>query len=222
MTHSILMVATSCQQIDTDHPTGLWLEEFAVPYQTFKEAGIKVALASPRGGAVPVDPRSLPSADSPRSWQEALRALEFSAPLNRFAAQPFAAVFLPGGHGTMFDLPENPDLATLLSDFAKADKTIAAVCHGPAGLLGARQPNGRPLVADKRLTAFTNAEERAVELDRLMPFLLEDRLRSLGCHFIAADNWQEHVEIDGKLITGQNPQSSRATAQALVQALSGK
>jgi len=221
MTHSILMVTTSCHQIDHNHPTGLWLEEFAVPYQTFKEAGIKVALASPEGGVVPIDPRSLPRLDTPQQWDEALRALQFSVPLNRCAAQAFDAIFLPGGHGTMFDLPENMELAGLLSDFTATDKAIAAVCHGPAGLLSARRADGLPLVAGKRLTAFTNSEERAVELDRVMPFLLESRLRDLGCEFMAAPNWQEHVEVDGKLITGQNPQSSLATAQALLRILNG-
>ena len=130
------------------------------------------------------------------------------------------ALFLPGGHGTMFDLPGSVPLKKLLETLNAQGRVIAAVCHGPAGLVGAKRADGQPLVAGKRLTAFTNSEERAVELDGLMPFLLESRLRELGADFAPALNWTDHVEIDGNLITGQNPQSSSSVAQAVIRALS--
>jgi putative intracellular protease/amidase len=131
----------------------------------------------------------------------------------------FDAVFLPGGHGTMFDLPENVTLQQVLADMASADKVIGAVCHGPAGFVGVRLTDGTPLVAGRTITAFTNSEERAVELDQVMPFLLETRLRELGGRFVVGPNWADHVERDGRLITGQNPQSSGSVAQAIIDVL---
>ena len=119
----------------------------------------------------------------------------------------------------MFDLPESAELQKLLSTFAEANKVIAAVCHGPAGFVDAKLADGTPLVAGKTITGFTNEEERAVELDQLMPFLLETRLRELGGQFVVKPNWSDHIEQDGNLITGQNPQSSKSAAQAVVSAL---
>lgn len=215
----ILMVVTSCGRIDAEHPTGLWLEEFAVPYLAFREAGWAMSVASPMGGKTPVDPRSAPTEEEAQRWVEPLAALEQTLPLATVEADGFAAIFLPGGHGTMFDLPENAHLRRLLRAFAGAGKVIAAVCHGPAGLVGATLADGAPLVTDKRLTAFTDAEEREVRLAETMPFLLEARLRELGARFVAAPNWTEHVEVDGVLVTGQNPQSSAAAAQAVLELL---
>jgi len=217
----ILMVVTSHDRIDAGHPTGLWLEEFAVPFLAFRKAGMEISVASPKGGQVPVDPRSEPVDDQVREWTEATTALAGTASLGAVKPARFAAIFLPGGHGTMFDLPQSVALKSLLDDFAAAGKIIAAVCHGPAGLVEAKRPDGRALVAGKRVTAFTNQEEREAQLDGLMPFLLETRLRDLGADFASAPNWTDHVEIDGGLITGQNPQSSASVAQAVIQALQG-
>ena len=131
----------------------------------------------------------------------------------------FDVIFLPGGHGTMFDLPDNQKLQELLRDFYEGDKIVAAVCHGPAGLVGATLSNGQPLVAGKTVTSFTDDEERATALDRFMPFLLETRLRELGANFVTASNWSNHVEIDGKLITGQNSQSTISVAKEVIKQL---
>jgi putative intracellular protease/amidase len=217
----VLMVVTSHDRIDEEHHTGLWLEEFAVPYLLFRKEGLPVTVASPLGGTVPVDPRSLPDAARAREWAEPLERLKSTLCLEDMAAENFAAAFLPGGHGTMFDLPHNRPLTRLLTGIAAADKIIAAVCHGPAGLVNVQMNGGLALVTDRTVTAFTNEEEAAVGLDRLMPFLLESKLRELGAHFIAAPPWSEHVEVDGNLITGQNPQSSAAAARALIEALGG-
>ncbi|QBD81032.1 type 1 glutamine amidotransferase domain-containing protein [Ktedonosporobacter rubrisoli] len=217
----ILIVVTSHNRIDATRPTGLWFEEFATPYQQFVAQGFEINVASPRGGSVPIDPRSQPQPTevAQKATAQALQALEKTQALSEVKASDFDAIFLPGGHGTMFDLPQNSALQQLLSDFARADKVIAAVCHGPAGLVGARLDDGTPLVAGKTLTAFTNEEEQAAELDQVMPFLLESRLRELGGNFVVKSNWTDHVERDGKLITGQNPQSSQSVAQAVIKAL---
>lgn len=214
----VLIVVTNCDRIDDTHPTGLWLEEFAIPYMEFKSSGFEITVASPKGGEAPLDPRSTDT-EEVKNWANALERLQQTQALDTLSADEFDAIFLPGGHGTMFDLPENVTLQKLLRDFAETDKVIAAVCHGPAGLVGAKLADGTPLVAGKTITAFTNEEERAVELDQLMPFLLETKLRELGANLVLQPNWSEHIQQDGKLITGQNPQSSRLTAQAVISTL---
>jgi putative intracellular protease/amidase len=215
----VLMIVTSHDRIDAQHATGLWLEEFALPFEAFRSQGYSITVASPRGGAAPIDPRSEPAAGAAPTWDAARAALQHTVPLATLNAADYDAVFLPGGHGTMFDLPDNADLAALLRDVAAADKVIAAVCHGPAGLVSATRADGTPLVAGKTITAFTNEEERAAGLDQQMPFLLETRLRELGGRVITQPNWSDHVEQDGTLITGQNPQSSASVAQAVIQTL---
>jgi putative intracellular protease/amidase len=221
-TKRILMVVTSQRQIDENHPTGLWLEEVAVPFLEFKSHGFDVVLASIQGGQAAIDPRSEPDPVQASQWAEVLTALEQTPAVASQSSAGFDAIFLPGGHGAMFDMPENQDLQRLLGEFAQADKVIAAVCHGPAGLIGATLPDGSPLVADKTLTAFTNDEEQAVELDALMPFLLETKLRELGANFISRPMWSDHVEKDGKIITGQNPQSSASIARAVVKTINAE
>jgi putative intracellular protease/amidase len=213
----VLVVVTSHAVIPTSgKPTGLWFEEFSTPYLAFREAGLEVIVASTQGGVAPVDPRSLPVPDGA---QEAYATLQQTMPVAELDARDYDAIFFPGGHGTMFDLPDDADLQRLLRDFAESDKVIAAVCHGPAGLVSATYSDGTPLVAGKTVTAFTNAEEDAAQFTQDMPFLLETRLRELGAKFVAAENWSDHIEQDGNLITGQNPQSSESIAQALIRAL---
>ncbi|HKK06648.1 MAG TPA: type 1 glutamine amidotransferase domain-containing protein [Gammaproteobacteria bacterium] len=219
---SILMVVTSHDRIDADHSTGLWYEEFAAPFALFEQAGYRVAVASPKGGSVPIDPRSMPESPDLAADQAALAMLANTVSLDSVDAASFDAVFFPGGHGTMYDLPDNPQVAELVGRFADDDKVVASVCHGPASLVGARRADGTPLVAGRRVTAFTNAEEAAVELDGLMPFLLESRLRELGARVETSDNWDDHVVVDGKLVTGQNPQSSASAARAVVKLLQGE
>lgn len=218
MAKKILMVVTSHGSMDEQHQTGIWLSEFAEPYEIFAGKGFSVMVASPKGGEAPIDPRSL-NEETKGKWGSMIELLKQTVPLEKVNAAEYDAIFLPGGHGTMFDLPDNPCLQKILRDYAEANKPIAAVCHGPSGLVGATLPNGDPLVKGKRLTAFTNEEERATGLDKYMPFLLEDRLRELGAQFVAAPKWSDHAEQDGLLITGQNPQSSISVANALVKAL---
>lgn len=219
---TILIIVTSFSEIAPGEPTGLWLEEFTVPYMAFKNRGFKVSVASIQGGKAPIDPRSNPSAEQEIVWAEAIKALDNTVPIASIEATNFDAVVIPGGHGTMFDLPNSENLHNALRDFAEQDKVIAAMCQGPAGLVGVTLEDGTPLVAGKKVTSFTNEEESAAGFTKKMPFLLESRLRDLGAEFIEQANWSDHVQIDGKLITGQNPQSSKSTALAVIDALTNK
>lgn len=215
----VLIVVTSANQIREGKPTGLWLEEFAVPYLKLKEAGFRVTVASPKGGEAPIDPRSLADSEKVQQWQQAVTVLKTTAVITQVDSKQFDAIFLPGGHGTMFDLPGDQNLKRLLNQFATADKVIAAVCHGPAGFVGAKRADGKPLVAGKTITSFTDEEEKAMNLDRDMPFLLESRLREEGAKFVAGAKWAAHAEVDGKLVTGQNPASSEAVANEVIRIL---
>lgn len=217
---AILFIITSFSDMGAGEHTGLWLEEFAIPFMEFRKHGYRITVASIKGGRPPIDPRSAPDAAQSQEWRDALGALEHTVPVATVDAAQLDAVFVPGGHGTMFDLPNNPDTSKLLARFASADKVVASVCHGPAIFVGAKLDDGSYLVAGKKLTSFTNQEEGAAGLQSKMPFLLETRLREQGASFVAQPNWADHIEIDGKLITGQNPQSSRSAALAVIQALS--
>jgi putative intracellular protease/amidase len=214
----ILMVVTGHAQIDVEHQTGLWLEEYSIPWHAFHDAGLDVVTATPHGGKAPIDPRSLEGADP---HDPARKELEATMTLREAGdAQDYDAVFIPGGHGTMFDLATFDPLKTLLTEFEAQGKIIAAVCHGPAAFVDAIR-TGAPetLVAGKRITCFTDDEERAVKLDTLMPFLLESKLREQGANVVTTANFSDHIEVDGTWITGQNPQSSGSTAKAVIEAL---
>jgi len=200
---SILVILTSASEMSPQEPTGIWLEEFAVPYLAFKQQGLDVTIVSIKGGKAPIDPRSDPSAEDKEAWADAIAVLDNTALLSSVDAADYDAVFIPGGHGTMFDLPKSDDLTQLLNSFAQQDKVIAAVCHGPAGLVNVTTADGAPLVAGKKVTGFTNEEEAATGLAEKMPFLLESRLRELGANFIGQENWSDNVVVDGNLITGQ-------------------
>ncbi len=214
----ILIVVTGHSQIDADHTTGLWLEEYSIPWNAFREAGFDVVTATPYGGKAPIDPRSLEGTDPS---DPACKELEQTKSLREAGdAEDYDAVFIPGGHGTMFDLAAFDPLKTMLSEFDALGKIIAAVCHGPAAFVGAiRMGEPETLVAGKRITCFTDDEERAVKLDTLMPFLLESKLREQGANVVTAANFADHIEVDGTWITGQNPQSSASTAKATIEAL---
>jgi putative intracellular protease/amidase len=214
----ILFIVTSHGEIDAEHPTGLWFDEFATPYRAFSDAGFEVVTASPHGGSTPIDPRSL---EDQTPDPQASAALKETRTLQEAGdAFEFAAVFVPGGHGTMFDLAKSQPVKALVSEFDAQGKIVAAVCHGPAAFVDAiRAAEPRTLVAGRRITCFTDEEERAAGLDRAMPFLLASKLREQGAEVIEAAAWSEHVEIDGNWITGQNPQSSGGVARAGVDAL---
>ncbi|HLT57233.1 MAG: type 1 glutamine amidotransferase domain-containing protein [Limnochordales bacterium] len=220
MAKRVLMVVTSHATITPEKPTGIWLSEFSEPYTLFRQQGYEVTVASIRGGKAPVDPRSLKEPVDGET-RTALQELEATIALRDVPTDDFDAIFLPGGHGTMYDLPGSEELAQTLRSFYETGRVIGAVCHGPAGLVGATLSDGTPLVTGKRVTGFTNEEETAAGYDQLMPFLLEDRLKELDATFVAAPMWADHIEVDGRLITGQNPQSSVSAAKAVIRALEG-
>lgn len=219
MSKHILMVVTTADKMKENHPTGLWLSEFGEAYVEFEKAGFTITVASPLGGKAPVDARSLEGETSQEILNTA-KHLENTLKLDTITdSAKFDAVFLPGGHGTMFDLPDNQTLHALIRELYEGDKVVAAVCHGPAGLVGVTLSDEKPLVEGKDVAAFTDDEERETTLDRFMPFLLETRLRELGANVVTAPNWTDNVQADGNLITGQNPQSTISVVKAVVKQL---
>ena len=223
---NILIVLTSHDQLgDTGEKTGFWLEEFATPYYVLKDAGAAITLASPKGGQPPLDPKS----DLPENQTEATKrfradkaaqaALANTKELADVSADDFDAVFYPGGHGPLWDLSDNATSIALIEAFVRADKPVAAVCHAPAAFVNVRGKDGKYLVRGKRVTGFTNAEEQAVGLTEVVPFLLEDRLKERGGVYSKGANWAPYAQVDGKLVTGQNPASSGPAAKALLNLL---
>ncbi|MBY8977258.1 type 1 glutamine amidotransferase domain-containing protein [Rhodobacteraceae bacterium NNCM2] len=223
----VLIVLTSHDKLgDTGKKTGFWLDELAAPYYVFKDAGAEVTLASPEGGQPPVDPKS----DEPNFQTEETERFKNDAEANaRLAAtmrldsidqKDFDTVFYPGGHGPMWDLAEDPNSIRLIEAFIAADKTITLVCHAPGVLRHVKNADGSPFVEGRSVTGFTNTEEEAVGLTKVVPFLVEDELISQGAVFSKARDWGVHTVVDGQLITGQNPASSAEAADALVAALS--
>jgi putative intracellular protease/amidase len=227
MNKRVLMIVTSNSRMgDSGKPTGIWAEELAVPYCQLVDAGIQVTLASPLGGAAPLDPGSVKPAGqnhpvverflNDATAQALVRATQKASDVD--AAQ-FDAVFFPGGHGTMWDLPVDAGVTHAVEAAFAAKKLIASVCHGAAGLISARRPDGKSIVHGLRVNSFTDAEEAAAGLTAVVPFQLESRLRELGGKFEGAANWQAFAVRDGQLITGQNPQSSALVATHLLAAL---
>jgi putative intracellular protease/amidase len=221
----IVMVLTSHDQLgNTGRKTGFWLEEFAAPYFVFRDAGVDLTLASPKGGQPPVDPKSdLPENQTPamtrfKQDQSVQKALSQTVKLETIKSEDYDTVFYSGGHGPMWDLAESPVSIALLESFYNSGKPIALVCHSP-GVLRHVTYNGAPLVKGKHVTGFTNGEEEAVQLTHVVPFLVEDELLRIGAIFEKLANWQPFFVVDGHLITGQNPASSTSTAQALVKFL---
>jgi len=214
----VLMVVTNVDSMNGLHATGLWLEEFAVPYIEFTNAGYEITVASPLGGKSPLDPNSLVE-EIPAAWQELTGILETTEKLSDAANGEYQALVIPGGHGPMFDLATDDLLASILKDFMEKNKLIGAVCHGPAALVRAVLADGTSILAGKKVTGFSNEEEVTVQLDKLVPFLLEDQLKKLGASYSRKDMWQEYVVVDGNLITGQNPQSSTLFAKTIVKEL---
>jgi putative intracellular protease/amidase len=222
----ILMVLTSHDVLgNTGRKTGFWLEEFAAPYFVFRDAGVELTLASPRGGQPPVDPKSdLPenqtaAMDRFKKDETARRELAQTRKLAEMKSQDFDTIFYVGGHGPMWDLVDNETSIALIESFYNSGKPVAAVCHSP-GVLHRVMYQGAPIVKGKRVTGFANSEEEAVGLTGVVPFLVEDELKRLGGLYEQAPTWEPFAIVDGRLVTGQNPASSTAAAKALLKLLS--
>jgi len=225
MRKTLLFVVTSHADLgDTGARTGAWLEELAAPYAIFEEAGYDTLIASPRGGTAPIDPASLeapwltPVGQSFLANPSAMAKMADSLPLDAVDPARIDAIFLVGGTGTMWDFPTSAPLGKLLSALAAAGKPVAAVCHGVAGLMTATTPGGQPLVKGRRLTCFSNVEERMLEYDRIVPLLAETGLVDQGALFECAAPFEARVVRDGLLFTGQNPASAGPLAEDMIAA----
>jgi len=222
----ILMVLTSHDKLgNTGEKTGFWLEEFAAPYYAFVDAGADVTLASPRGGQPPLDPTSDEEdhqTDSTRRFKADVDAQSQLADTHRIEEidpNDFAAVFYPGGHGPLWDLSRDQRSIDLIRTMLESGKPVGAVCHAPAALTEVKGSDGGYIISGKRVTGFTNSEEHAVGLTDVVPFLVESRLTQRGGQFRRGDDWAAHIEIDGLVVTGQNPASSAPAAQAVIELL---
>jgi putative intracellular protease/amidase len=222
----ILMVLTSHDKLgDTGNKTGFWLEEFAAPYYVFKDAGAEITLASPKGGQPPLDPSS--DADDAQTEatkrfkgdDAAQKELANTEVLSSVSADGFDAIFYPGGHGPLWDLAEDKASINLIESFAASDRPVGAVCHAPAVFKHTKGTDDKPLVSGKTVTGFTNTEEEAVGLTDVVPFLVEDMLKTNGGTYKKGDDWASFVVTDGKLVTGQNPASSEEAAHKLLSLL---
>lgn len=222
----VLIVLTSHDQLgNTGRKTGFWLEELAAPYYVFKDAGVEITLASPKGGRPPLDPKS----DEPEFRTDITRRFEKDAAagaqldktvrLDSVRQEDFDTVFYPGGHGPMWDLAEDKNSVKLIEFFLAAGKPIAVVCHSTGALRHVKAPDGKFLVEGKEVTGFTDGEEEEMGLTKVVPFLVEDEMMNLGAIFSKVKDWGVHIVTDGQLITGQNPASSGPAAQALMAAV---
>ena len=225
----ILIVLTSHSALgNTGEKTGFWVEEFATPYYVLADAGAEITIASPKGGQPPVDPKSeLADAQTPsteRFYKDnvAIEKVEYSLKLSDVKQDDYDAVFYPGGHGPLWDLATDKNSIKLIEEFYNHQKPIAFVCHAPAALINVKAENGQALVKGKHLTGFSNTEEEAVKLTKVVPFLLEDELKKHGAHYYKGNDWTSFVKQDGLLITGQNPASSEAVAKLLLKTLKGE
>ncbi len=223
----ILIIVTSHAMMGgTDEKTGVWLEELTTPYYAFKDAGYDVEIITVSGGDVPIDPRSLSAEDKPDSVVRYMNDEVFKAAFKgtKSASEikdlsKYAAVFFPGGHGTMWDYPNNDVLSGLINSAISADKPVAAVCHGPAVFVGVVDEAGVPIVKGRKISAFTNAEEDAVGLSDAVPFMLETKLKELGAEIVKTENFQPIAVEDGHIISGQNPASSGLVAELVLKNL---
>ena len=225
-TDRILFIVTSATKLaNASTPTGSWIEEIAAPYYAFTDARCEITFASPLGGAAPIDPVSRQEENCTASTRRfdvdaaARSALAATKKLSSLNAKDYDAVFFAGGHGTMADFPSDATVISIVEHFYAAGKPLASVCHGPACLVGAKKPNGEPLVKGHRFTCFTDAEETSVGLADVVPFLLESQLRAQGGKPVNELPFQGNVVTDGNLITGQNTQSSIATAEHVIHQL---
>ena len=222
----VLIVLTSHSDLgNTGHKTGFWIEEFAAPYYVLADAGVEITIVSPLGGQPPIDPKSA----LPESQTAATRRFDGDAALQQKLAhtlkltdvkvEDYDAVFYPGGHGPLWDLANDTNSIALIENFYKQQKPIAFVCHAPGVLIKTKLPNGEPLVKGKNVTGFSDSEEEAVQLTKVVPFLLEDEFKKLGANYSKGPDWGSYVKVDGLLITGQNPGSSEEAAKELIKLL---
>ncbi|ADI03824.1 ThiJ/PfpI domain protein [Streptomyces bingchenggensis BCW-1] len=221
-TRKILLALTSHQELgETGRTTGFYVGEAAHPWKVLSDAGYEVDLVSVSGGRPPMDGRDL-SDPIQQAFLEDRRIAEQLAATARpedITPGDYDAIVYVGGHGTVWDFPDSAGLAGIARDIYEAGGAVAAVCHGPAGLVNLKLSNGAYLVDGKNVAAFTNSEEAAVGLTDVVPFLLQSKLEERGAKHTGAPDFEPHVVVDGRLVTGQNPASATALGEALVKVL---
>lgn len=229
-TNRILIVVTNVGEYKkAGYRTGLWLGELTHFYDYVRQQGFEVDIASPSGGFVPIDPESLSheylsALGTNERYQDRgfMNLLENTRKVADINLEHYDAIYMTGGHGVMFDFRQSDQLESLVSQFYDSDRVVSAVCHGPAGLLNVRLSNGEPLVKGKRVTGFSWPEEEAAQRADAVPYSLQNELEKLGGDYSTAGKlFETYVVEDGRLITGQNPGSARAVAEAVVNRLQG-
>lgn len=217
----ILFVVTSHGEMgNSGRKTGFYLPELAHPYNVLSKKGFAIDIASPKSGAAPIDGMDQADETSRAFLEKHSKEIKNTKGLSDVKASDYAAVLLVGGHGTMWDFPDNASLAGLIRSIYENGGVVAAVCHGPAGLVNVKLADGKYIVSGKNVTGFTNGEEKEIKLDSVVPFLLESRLTQDGAKFKQAPNWQVNVVVDGRLVTGQNPASAEGVGTEVAKLLS--
>lgn len=218
----ILFVVTSHDKKgSTEEATGYYLGEVSHPWEVLHKAGYEIDFVSPKGGNPPVDGFDLSDPINREFWENELYSEKIEHSMSPSDVKPgnYSAIFFAGGHGAMWDFPDDNELARITADIYESGGIVAAVCHGPAGLVNVKLSNGKYLVDNKKINAFTNEEETEVKLDQVVPFLLENKLIERGANFEKSGLWKPHVTIDSRVITGQNPQSARGVGEAILSEL---
>lgn len=219
MTRALIALTSHSKLGDTGRETGYYVGEAAEPWEVFRAAGYDVDLVSVAGGQPPIDGRD--ENDKTQNDFLATAGVENTPKAADVDPAQYDVILFAGGHGTMWDFPDNPDLARIARSIYERGGVVGAVCHGPSALVNLKLSDGSHLIAGKRVAGFTNDEEAAVGLTDQVPFLLADKLTEAGAQHVPAPNFTEQVVVDGRVVTGQNPQSARATAEAVVKVVQG-
>lgn len=222
MKKKILFVVTSHgTKGNTGEKTGYYLGEVSHPWEVLHEAGYEIDFVSPQGGNPPVDGFDLSDPVNKKFWEDSVYHEKITNTLtpDKINPEDYVAIFYAGGHGAVWDLPSNDAIANIATQIYERIGLVGAVCHGPAGIVNIRLSDGEYLVSGKKVNGFTNEEEELVKLTDVVPFLMEDKLKERGGIYEKSAPWQPHVTVDGRLITGQNPQSAKGVGEAMKKAL---
>lgn len=222
MKKKILFVVTSHDQKgNTGQATGYYLSEVSHPWEVLHNAGYEIDFVSPKGGKAPVDGFDLKDPINKKFWEDKVYHAKVENTMKPSDVNPkeYVAIHYAGGHGAMWDLPDNKEIAAIATKIYENNGIVSAVCHGPAGLVNIKLSNGKYLIDGKKVNGFTNEEEIAVGLEKVVPFMLEDQLKARGAKFEKTANWQSHVVADQRLVTGQNPASAEAVGKTVLSEL---
>lgn len=219
----LIVVTNHSDLVGTGKKTGYYLPEVSHPYYKFIKAGLEVDFASPKGGAAPMDPKSLDLKDPLNKKfyenKDLMGKLENTKSLKAVNPKEYKAIVFAGGHGTMWDFADSEAVSKVSREIYESGGIVAAVCHGPAALVNIKLSNGDYLIKGKKVTGFTNEEEDIVQLSKYMPFMLEDKLKERGALFEGAKAWSEQVVVDERIVTGQNPASASELGNKIVELL---